>query len=85
MNLVVHNTSFVPGHFHTTVGGLVTLSFLGISLYMVSKLMSKDIRFKSLAVIAPWLWWQGMLIFEYAMSVAVFTAFQEGQALVYPT
>jgi cytochrome c oxidase subunit 1 len=70
VNLVVHNTSFVPGHFHTTVGGLVTLSFLGISLYMVSKLMGKDIRFKGLAVIAPWLWWQGMLIFEYAMSVA---------------
>lgn len=70
MNLVVHNTSFVPGHFHTTVGGLVTLSFLGISLYMVSKLMGKDIKFKGLAVIAPWLWFQGMLIFEYAMSVA---------------
>ncbi len=70
VNLVVHNTSFVPGHFHTTVGGLVTLSFLGISLYMVSKLMGKDIKFKGLAVLAPWLWWQGMLIFEYAMSVA---------------
>jgi cytochrome c oxidase subunit 1 len=37
---------------------------------MVSKLMGKDIRFKGLAVLAPWLWWQGMLIFEYAMSVA---------------
>lgn len=70
LNLVVHNTSFVPGHFHTTVGGLVTLSFLAISLYMVSKLMGKDIRFKGLAVLAPWLWWQGMLIFEYAMSAA---------------
>ncbi|WP_340690214.1 cbb3-type cytochrome c oxidase subunit I [Hydrogenobacter thermophilus] len=70
VNLVVHNTSFVPGHFHTTVGGLVTLSLLGISLYLVSKLMGKEIRFKGLAVLAPWLWWQGMLIFEYAMSVA---------------
>ncbi|ADC90203.1 cytochrome c oxidase subunit I [Thermocrinis albus DSM 14484] len=70
MNLVVHNTSFVPGHFHTTVGGLVTLVFLGMSLYLVSKLTGKDIKFKGLAVIAPWLWWQGMLIFEYAMSVA---------------
>ncbi|SHK29663.1 cbb3-type cytochrome c oxidase subunit I [Thermocrinis minervae] len=70
MNLVVHNTSFVPGHFHTTVGGLVTLSFLGMSLYLVSKLTGKEIRFKGLAVLAPWLWWQGMLIFEYAMSVA---------------
>lgn len=70
VNLVVHNTSFVPGHFHTTVGGLVTLSLLGISLYLVSKLMGREIRFKGLAVLAPWLWWQGMLIFEYAMSVA---------------
>ena len=75
MNQVVHNTSFVPGHFHTTVGGLVTLVFLGMSLYFLSQLTGKEIRFKGLAVLAPWLWWQGMLIFEYAMSVAGFHGF----------
>ncbi|MCI4458034.1 MAG: cbb3-type cytochrome c oxidase subunit I, partial [Thermocrinis sp.] len=70
LNLVVHNTSFVPGHFHTTVGGISTLTFLGLSLYIVSKLMGKDIKFKGLAVVAPWLWFIGMLIFGYSMSVA---------------
>jgi cytochrome c oxidase subunit 1 len=29
INLVVHNTAWVPGHFHLTVGTAVTLSFIG--------------------------------------------------------
>jgi cytochrome c oxidase subunit 1 len=45
-NLVVHNTAFIAGHFHTTVGGLVTLSFLGMSLYMVARLRGTEVQLK---------------------------------------
>lgn len=69
MNLVVHNTSWVSGHFHTTVGGLVALSFLGISLYMVSKLRGVEVAFKPLAVAAPYLWTVGFFVFDVAMSI----------------
>jgi len=30
VNLAVHNTAWVPGHFHLTVGTAVTLTFMGI-------------------------------------------------------
>ena len=29
MNAVIHNTSWVPGHFHTTVGSASALTFMG--------------------------------------------------------
>ena len=69
LNLTVHNTAYVPGHFHTTVGGLVLLSFLGMSLYMVSKLRGTQVKFKGLASLAPYFWMQGMFMFSYAMMV----------------
>lgn len=69
LNLTVHNTAYVPGHFHTTVGGLVLLAFLGMSLYMVSKLRGTEVKFKGLAALAPYFWMQGMFMFSYAMMV----------------
>jgi cytochrome c oxidase subunit 1 len=71
-NLVVHNTAFIAGHFHTTVGGLVTLSFLGVSLYMVARLRGTEVQLKGAALWAPYLWMIGFLLFEIAMSVAGF-------------
>ena len=32
MNAVVHNTSWIPGHFHTTVGSASALTFMGASV-----------------------------------------------------
>ncbi|MEN3000665.1 MAG: cbb3-type cytochrome c oxidase subunit I [Armatimonadota bacterium] len=72
LNLVVHNTSFIAGHFHTTVGGLVTLSFLGMSLYMIAKLRGTEVQLKGLALWAPYLWMIGFVLFEIAMSIAGF-------------
>ncbi len=69
LNLIVHNTAWIVGHFHTTVGGLVTLSFLGMTLYMLSKLRGVDIKAKSLAMAAPYLWMLGFVIFEIALSI----------------
>ncbi len=69
VNLTVHNTAYVPGHFHTTVGGLSLLAFLGMSLYMLSKLKGVEVKFKGLAAVAPYIWVQGMFMFSYAMMV----------------
>ncbi|MCC6906136.1 MAG: cbb3-type cytochrome c oxidase subunit I, partial [Anaerolineae bacterium] len=35
MNLVIHNTTWVPGHFHLTVGTAATLSFMGITYWLL--------------------------------------------------
>jgi cytochrome c oxidase subunit I len=68
MNNVVHNTSWVPGHFHTTLGGPTYLAFTGMSLYLVSQLTGKKVAFPRLNVSVPYLWLIGTSVFCWAMS-----------------
>lgn len=64
LNNVVHNTSFIPGHFHLTVGGPVFLAILGMSIFMLSQLSGKRIFAPVLNTIVPYLWTVGVLIFS---------------------
>jgi cytochrome c oxidase subunit 1 len=43
VNLVIHNTAWVPGHFHLTVASAVTLSFMGITYWLVPFLTGKKL------------------------------------------
>src|SRR5690606_41461920 len=54
MNLVVHNTLFVPGHFHLTVGSAVALTFMGVSYWLVPYLTGKKLFSPGLAKWQPW-------------------------------
>jgi cytochrome c oxidase subunit 1 len=69
INLVIHNTTWVPGHFHLTVASAVTLSFMGISYWLVPYLTGKKLWNPKWAVIQAWVWFVGMLIFSNAMHV----------------
>ena len=69
LNTVIHNTAWVPGHFHLTVAGPVMLAFLGGSLYMVGQFMNKTIRLKTWAMIAPYVYTIGLLIMSYGLKI----------------
>ncbi len=69
VNAVIHNTTWVPGHFHLTVASAVTLSFMGISYWLVPHLKGKKLYSAKLGVIQAWTWFIGMLIFSNAMHV----------------
>jgi cytochrome c oxidase subunit 1 len=69
INLVVHNTAWVPGHFHLTVASAVTMSFMGISYWMVPYITGKKLWKPKWAVWQSWIWFVGMLIFSNAMHV----------------
>lgn len=68
LNSVVHNTAWLPGHFHMTVAGPVFLAIVGMSLYMYATLSGKDIFLSRVNTIVPYLWMIGMLIFSFGMS-----------------
>jgi len=70
MNALVHNTSWIPGHFHTTVGGPVFLSFLGMTLFLVAQLTGKPVRLPRLNLWVPYLWLLGVALFSTGLSVA---------------
>jgi cytochrome c oxidase subunit 1 len=69
MNAMVHNTSWVPGHFHTTVGSAVALTFMGTAYWLVPKLMGRRLELAPLARVQPWLWLAGMLLFSIPTHV----------------
>jgi cytochrome c oxidase subunit 1 len=69
VNLVVHNTAWIPGHFHLTVATAVTLSFMGISYWLVPHLTGKPLWKPKWALVQTWLWFVGMVIFSNAMHV----------------
>ena len=69
MNTVIHNTAWVPGHFHLTVAGPVLLAFLGGSLYMIGQFMNKEIRMKGWAMISPYVYTVGLFIMSYGLKV----------------
>lgn len=69
VNLVLHNTAWVPGHFHLTVGSAVTMSFMGISFWLIPYLTGKKLWQPRWANIQIWLWFIGMIIFSNAMHV----------------
>ena len=64
MNLVVHNTTYVVGHFHTTVGTAVTLTYMGISYWLVPHLSGRTLWSRRMALVQAWMWFVGMLIFS---------------------
>ena len=67
INLVIHNTAWVPGHFHLTVGTGVTLSFIGILYWMLPHLTGKELWSKRVALWQAWIWFVGMAIFSTGM------------------
>ena len=64
VNLVIHNTAWVPGHFHLTVGTAVTLSFMGILYWWLPHLTGKKLWSSKMALWQAWIWFVGMGIFS---------------------
>ncbi len=67
LNLIVHNTSYIVGHFHLTVGTAVTLSFMGITYWLVPLLRGRQLWSRGLALWQVWTWAVGMTVFSAAL------------------
>lgn len=64
---VIHNTAWIPGHFHITVGTATTLSFMAIALWLVPHLTGKKLQAPKLALASVHSWFVGMMIFAVGM------------------
>ena len=64
MNALVHNTSWIPGHFHTTVGSASALTFMGASYWLVPRLLARRLELAPMAKVQPYIWFFGMLLFS---------------------
>ncbi len=61
LNLLMHNTLYVPGHFHATVVAGTTLAFMGITYPLVPLIFRREIVFKRMAQWQPYLFGIGAL------------------------
>ena len=66
---VVHNTSWLPAHFHQTVAGPVFLAFIGGSLLLITTLTGRALAFKGLNVWVPYIWTLGIMLFSTGLFV----------------
>ncbi|WP_096190123.1 cbb3-type cytochrome c oxidase subunit I [Evansella halocellulosilytica] len=69
LNQVVHNTLWVVGHFHLTVGTTVVLTFFGISYWLVPYLSKRVLTpsINRLGIIQTMIWTIGMVFMAGAM------------------
>jgi cytochrome c oxidase subunit 1 len=60
INILMHNTLYVPGHFHATVVIGTTLAFMSLTYWLVPVLFRRDLVMKGLASWQPYLFGLGM-------------------------
>jgi cytochrome c oxidase subunit 1 len=70
MNQVIHNTTWVPGHFHLTVGSAVTLTFMGVAFWLIPYLTGRRLWSRGQALTSAWVYAVGVLIFARGMISA---------------
>ncbi len=60
INLIIHNTIYVPGHFHATVVAGTTLAFMAITYLIIPLIFQKDLILKKWASAQPYLFGIGV-------------------------
>ncbi|MCK5092569.1 MAG: cbb3-type cytochrome c oxidase subunit I, partial [Gammaproteobacteria bacterium] len=62
INLIIHNTIYVPAHFHATVVTGTTLTFMALTYLLIPVLFRRQIIMPWLAKLQPYLFGGGMTI-----------------------
>ncbi|NGZ05158.1 MAG: cytochrome C oxidase subunit I [Magnetococcales bacterium] len=62
INLIIHNTIFVPGHFHATVAVGTTLAFMAITYFLIPVLFRRQLIWPNACKWQPYIFGGGMLI-----------------------
>jgi len=69
INYLIHNTIWVPGHFHLTVGTAVALTFMASTYWLWPQITNKPIFSRPIALTQVVLWFVGMALMSNAMHV----------------
>jgi cytochrome c oxidase subunit 1 len=70
LNMLIHNTIYVPGHFHATVVVGTTLTFMALTYYLIPVLFKREMINPVLAKWQPYLFGFSMYFFCLVMMGA---------------
>ena len=62
MNAMIHNTAWVPGHFHLIFGGTTIIMYFAVAYYFWPILTGKPLFSNTMALSQLWMWLIGMVI-----------------------
>ena len=67
INYMIHNTIWVPGHFHLTVGTAVALTFMAATYWIWPQISNKPIYSRTIGLVQVVVWFIGMALMSNAM------------------
>ncbi|WP_280587943.1 b(o/a)3-type cytochrome-c oxidase subunit 1 [Halorubrum sp. Boch-26] len=67
INYMIHNTIWIPGHFHLTVGTAVALTFMAATYWIWPQISNKPIYSRSIGLVQVVVWFIGMALMSNAM------------------
>ena len=70
INIIIHNTIYVPGHFHATVVIGTTLAFMSLTYWLIPVLFRREVFLPGLAKWQPYIFGIGMMVFSLMMMGA---------------
>ena len=70
LNMIIHNTIYVPGHFHATVVVGTTLTFMALTYFLIPALFKREMIAPGLAKLQPYLFGFSMYFFCLVMMGA---------------
>ncbi|MBM3356912.1 MAG: cytochrome C oxidase subunit I [Betaproteobacteria bacterium] len=60
LNIIMHNTIYVPGHFHATVVLGTTLAFMAVTYFVIPAIFRREVSFPKMAQWQPYVFTLGM-------------------------
>lgn len=70
LNMIIHNTIYVPGHFHATVVIGTTLTFMALTYYLIPVLFKREMIAPAMAKWQPYVFGLSMYAFSLVMMGA---------------
>jgi len=70
INIIIHNTIYVPGHFHATVVIGTTLAFMALTYFLIPVLFRRQVFLPGLAKWQPYIFGLSMMVFTMVMMGA---------------
>lgn len=60
LNAMIHNTAWVPGHFHLIFAGTTIIMYFAITYHLWPRLTGKALYSRNMALVQLWTWFVGM-------------------------
>ena len=70
INMVIHNTMYLPGHFHGTLVAGTTMAFMAVTYWLIPVVFQRKIALPGVAKLQPYVFSLGAWVFSIALMGA---------------